>query len=53
MTRALQLLPLTVYLAAALGAVAVVGLARVAVEVLRHRRSATGKGQGPVEAPPS
>ena len=38
MTRALQLLPLTVYLAAALGVVAVVGLAVVAVEIVRRRR---------------
>lgn len=37
MTRALQLVPLTVYLAAALGVVAVVGLAVVAVEVIRGR----------------
>ena len=33
MTRALCLLPLTVYLAAALGAVAVAGLVVVAVEM--------------------
>ena len=33
MTRALCLLPLTVYLAAALGAVAAVGLVVVAVEM--------------------
>ena len=38
MTRALQLLPLTVYLAAALGVVAVVGLARVGWELVRRRR---------------
>lgn len=37
MTRTLQLLPLTVYLAAALGVVAVVGFAVVAVELVRRR----------------
>jgi hypothetical protein len=37
-TRALQLAPLTVYLAAALGVVAAVGLAVVAVEIGRRRR---------------
>lgn len=53
MTRALLLAPLELYLAAALGVVAVVGLAWVGLEVFRRRRSATGKNQGPVEAPPS
>jgi hypothetical protein len=37
-TRALQLAPLELYLAAALGVVAVVGLAAVAVELVRRRR---------------
>lgn len=38
MSHALCLAPLTTYLAAALGVVAVVGLAVVAVEVLRRGR---------------
>jgi len=38
MTRALCLLPLTAYLAAALGVVAVVGLARVGWELVRRGR---------------
>lgn len=37
MTRALLLAPLELYLAAALGVVAVVGLAVVAVEIVRRR----------------
>jgi hypothetical protein len=36
--KAPQLLPLTVYLAAALGVVAVVGLARVGWELVRRQK---------------
>lgn len=38
MTRALPLVPLTVYLAAALGVVAVVGLVRVGWELVRRQK---------------